>query len=852
MTTQIASGTRLGPYEIVSRIGAGGMGEVWRARDSQIGRDVAIKVLPVSAAENADRLHRFELEARAAGTLNHPNLVTIFELGKHDGAPFIVMELLEGETLREKIDEGTIPPRKAIEYAVQMADGLAAAHDKGIIHRDLKPENVIVTADGRLKILDFGLAKLTRPEEASDDKTARRDTSPGTVMGTAGYMSPEQVRGQQVDHRTDIFSFGAILYEMVSGRRAFTRDSSVETMNAILKEDPPEMKASGPHGSLATERIIHRCLEKSAAERFQSARDLSFALDSLSSSSSGHESAIQAAPIPSGRKLSMALAAVAAAALMALLFFVGRSSRPQQQPSVRQLTFRNGTIRSARFAPDGQTIVYGAAWDGAPLKMFQRRLQGSESVPLQFPDADLLGISSKGELAISLGRTFEYWRTSGDLAKAPLLGSSFRKVLDGVSWADWHPSGDGLLVVRRVGNEDRLEYPIGKVLYRTAGFITYPRFSPKGDRVAFLDHPVYGDNRGNVSLLTLGGKKSDMLLDWSGLEGLAWSPGGGEVWFTGARVNGAWSIYAVHEGAEPRPVWRTPSNLILHDVDHLGRVLVANAAIVSTIRGLGRGEQRERDLSFGGWSAVRDISADGKNALLVNYGGDASRYYDTYLRPLNGAAPTRLGEGEPRGFSRDGKSVLALIISTQQKLFLYGTESESSQAIGNLSPVERTAALLPDGRRMLLIESVKPGSVDCYVQEIDSGKRSRLPIEHAPAGLPLVSPDGLAVAIVKGNAATSVYSLTGQFLREVPVSYRPLGWSSDSRFLYVRSPGEIPVRIQRLEVATGIATPWKEIVSVDTSGMAGPIEVSINSDGDAYTYTVTKMITDLFIVEGLR
>ncbi|MEO6258966.1 MAG: serine/threonine-protein kinase [Thermoanaerobaculia bacterium] len=548
MTIQIDSGTRLGSYEIVSRIGAGGMGEVWRARDSQIGRDVAIKVLPVSVAENADRLHRFELEARAAGTLNHPNLVTIFELGKHDGAPFIVMELLEGETLREKIDQGTIPPRKAVEYSVQMANGLAAAHEKGIVHRDLKPENVIVTADGRLKILDFGLAKLTTPEQTADDKTARRDTAPGTVMGTAGYMSPEQVRGLQIDHRTDIFSFGAILYEMVSGRQAFKRDSSVETMNAILKEDPPEMSVSGHHGSPATERIIHRCLEKNAAERFQSARDLSFALESLSSSSSGHESAILAAPAPSNRKRFMALGAIAAAALMALFFFVGRSSRPQSgQPTVRQLTFRNGTVRSARFAPDGQTIVYGAAWDGAPLKMFQRRLEGSESVPLEFPDADLLGISSKGELAISLGRTFRNWITTGNLAKAPLLGSSYRKVLDGVSWADWNPGGDGLLVVRRVGNEDRLEYPIGKVLYRTAGFITYPRFSPKGDRVAFLDHPIYGDNRGNVSVLTIGGKKTDLLLDWSGLEGLAWAPSGDEVWFTGSPVNGGWSIYAVHE-----------------------------------------------------------------------------------------------------------------------------------------------------------------------------------------------------------------------------------------------------------------------------------------------------------------
>lgn len=548
----------------------------------------------------------------------------------------------------------------------------------------------------------------------------------------------------------------------------------------------------------------------------------------------------------------MALGAVAAAALMALFFFLGRSSRPQPgQPIVRQLTFRNGTIRSARFAPDGQTIVYGAAWDGAPLKMFQRRLEGSESVPLEFPDADLLGISSKGELAISLGRTFRNWTNNGALAKAPLLGSSFRKVLDDVSWADWHPSGDGLLVVRRVGSEDRLEYPIGKVLYRTAGFITYPRFSPKGDRVAFLDHPSYGDNRGNVSILTLGGKKIDMLLDWAGLEGLSWSPSGDEVWFTGSRVNGGWSIYAVHEGAEPRPIWRTPSNLVLHDVDRLGRVLVANAAIVSTIRGLGRGEQHERDLSFGGWSVVRDMSTDGKNALLVNYGGDAGRYYDTYLRPLNGAAPTRLGEGEPLGFSRDGKWVLASIITAQQKLFLYGTESESSRDIGNYSSVA-TAAWFPDGRRLMLMDSTKPGLIDCYVQDIDSGKRSRLPIENARAGLPIVSPDGLEVAIVEGGAATRVYSLRGQLLREVPASYRPIAWSSDSRFLYVHSPGEMPVKIQRLEVASGIMTPWKEIVSVDTSGMLGPLGLNINSDGDAYTYTVTKMITDLFIVEGLR
>ena len=244
MTAPISEGTRLGSYEIGSLIGSGGMGEVWRARDSRIGRDVAIKVLPLSVASNADRLQRFEQEARAAGTLNHPNLVTIFEFGTHDGAPFLAMELLEGETLREKLEQGVIATRKAIEYAVQIANGLAAAHEKGVVHRDLKPENVIVTTGGRVKILDFGLAKLTAPENSIEDKTVRKATAPGTVMGTAGYMSPEQVRGREVDHRADIFAFGAILYEMLAGRRAFGGDTAADTMSAILNEDPPELSST--------------------------------------------------------------------------------------------------------------------------------------------------------------------------------------------------------------------------------------------------------------------------------------------------------------------------------------------------------------------------------------------------------------------------------------------------------------------------------------------------------------------------------------------------------------------------------------------------------------------------------
>ncbi|MGB8781793.1 MAG: protein kinase [Terriglobales bacterium] len=283
----LASGTRLGPYEIVAPLGAGGMGEVYRARDSRLGRDVAIKVLPEALANDADRLRRFEQEARTIAALNHPNILGIHDIGVHDGAPFLVSECLEGQTLREKLRSGPLPVRLAIEYALGIAHGLAAAHEKGIVHRDLKPENVFIIRDGRIKVLDFGLAKLVRPEESHE--TVVTLTSPGTlpgiVMGTVGYMSPEQVRGEPCDGRSDIFSFGAVLYEMLTGKRAFKRETSAETMTAILREEPPELSGTGWQGPLALQRILVRCLEKNVERRFQSASDLAFAMESLSATS---------------------------------------------------------------------------------------------------------------------------------------------------------------------------------------------------------------------------------------------------------------------------------------------------------------------------------------------------------------------------------------------------------------------------------------------------------------------------------------------------------------------------------------------------------------------------------------
>src|SRR5277367_1526199 len=350
----LTPGTKLGPYEIQSPVGAGGMGEVYRARDARLNRDVAIKILPASFSTDPERLQRFAQESRAAAALNHPNILSIFDIGEERGAPYVVSELLEGETLRDRLRNGLLTSRKAIDYAQQIASGLAAAHEKGIVHRDLKPENLFITDDGRAKILDFGLAKFTRPEAdtSGDAPTQQIATDAGTVMGTVGYMSPEQVRGKPADPRSDIFAFGAILYEMLSGKRAFHGESSVETMSAILKEEPPDLAETNRNVSPALERIVRHCLEKNPAERFQSARDVAFNLEALTDISSSSRGGVRAIPEePSTRHwLIPAVAGLLVLASWAAIYRFAHRTVDVSNPTFHEVTFRNGTIWAARFA----------------------------------------------------------------------------------------------------------------------------------------------------------------------------------------------------------------------------------------------------------------------------------------------------------------------------------------------------------------------------------------------------------------------------------------------------------------------------------------------------------------------
>ena len=413
----VATGTRLGPYEILSPIGAGGMGEVYRARDTRLGRDVAIKVLPSSLSHDEQRLLRFEQEASAAGALNHPNILAILDVGKQDGSPYVVSEFLEGETLRERIAGAALPQRKAIDYALQIARGLAAAHEKGIVHRDLKPENIFINRDGRLKILDFGLAKLIDPVGAktlTEVPTRRVDTSAGVVMGTLGYMSPEQVGERNVDHRSDIFSFGAILYEMLSGRRAFHGESAAETMSAILKEEPRAFSESNRNIAPALERVVRHCLEKRPGERFQSGHDLAFALEALTESS-GSTSMPHGALGPTVTRERMLIAIIAALVLATVVLGIFVFRRPQAQRA-RSIRFLLSPTNSSTFAeagvisPDGSHLVTNVFDSSGVSQLWMRALDSLDAQPLPgtesagtiscfwSPDSRFIGFFSNGKL----------------------------------------------------------------------------------------------------------------------------------------------------------------------------------------------------------------------------------------------------------------------------------------------------------------------------------------------------------------------------------------------------------------------------------------------------------------------
>jgi eukaryotic-like serine/threonine-protein kinase len=855
----LSPGTRLGPYEIVGPLGAGGMGEVYRARDARLKREVAVKVLPASFSQDADRLRRFEQEAQTAGGLNHPNITAVYELGSHDGAPYIITELLEGETLRARLAGGALAPRKAIDYAVQIAKGLAAAHERGIVHRDLKPENLFLTSDGRVKILDFGLAKLTQGEAGSGPETnlPTAGTEPGVVLGTLGYMSPEQVKGKPADQRSDLFAFGAILYEMLSGRRAFHRDSAAETMSAILREEPPDLSSTNRNIQPGIERIVRHCLEKNPEERFYSARDVAFDLEALSGLSG--PGAVPFAVAGGRRRPSWALlaAAVAATALAvgSWALLAVRSAKDRLPPSFRQLTFRRGQIFSARFAPDGQTILYSAAWDGKPMEIFVGRPESPESRPFGLTGAEVLSISKSGDMAVSLSRRVGGgFRRTGTLAQLSVAGGAApRDILKEIEWADWGPDGRSLAIVRVVPGRMRVEYPIGRVLYETSAWVSHLRVSPRGDVVAFIDHPTPGDDGGSVASVDASGKKKSLSQPFSSAQGLAWSADGSEVWFTATEVGGNRSVFSTRSG-EVRLRVRVPGNLTLQDISREGRMLVARDSQRNEFLALGPGESRERELTWLDWSLPAAISRDGKTVLFSESGEGGGAGYSVYLRKTDGSPAVRLGEGSAQDLSPDGEWALAVVHSASDpQLAAYPTGAGEPKVFSKEGISVFSASFLPDGKLILLTGSEPGRGPRLYLRDFAGGKPRAVTPEGYTAVGP-VDPDGKWAVVDGPDRKRYLYPLSSG--EPTPILGLDLEdgvaqVSLDGRFVYVRRRAEVPMKVYRLELATGRKELWRTLMPGDAAGVSN-LSPLPTPGGESYVYNYIRTLSDLYLVEGVR
>ncbi len=861
----ISAGSRLGPYEILGPLGAGGMGEVYRARDERLKRDVAIKVLPASYSQDADRLRRFEQEAQAAGALNHPNITAVYDLGAHDGAPYIVTELLEGETLRARLAGGALAVRKAIEYAVQIARGLAAAHEKGIIHRDLKPENLFVTKDGRVKILDFGLAKLTEIEGAGGQQTnlptAAAGTEAGVVMGTLGYMSPEQVKGHTADQRSDLFSFGAILYEMLSGSRAFHRDSAAETISAILREEPPDLSATNRNVQPGLERIVRHCLEKNPEERFYSARDLAFDLEALSGLSGTSEAAarLPGARSRSSRRLFARAVLAAALAGIALAYLAGRRAGDRTPPSFRELTFRRGSIWNARFGSDGKSVLYSAAWDGGSTEIHLGRTDGPDSRPFGLKGADLLAVAPSGDIAVALGLRFSGAFTRiGTLARmAATGGGAPREILENVEFADWPPDGRDVAIVRAVSGHRRLEYPVGKGLYETTGWIGNPRFSPRGDRIAFLDHPVDRDDGGAVALVDLAGKKTTLTPVFAGASGLAWSPDGSEIWFTAADVGGNRALRAVSPSGRPRVLVRGMGAMTLHDVSRDARVLMTHD--LARIGFVTRGPEGpgERDLSWFDWSLLADLSEDGRTALFSEAGEGGGPGYSVFIRRTDGSPAVRLGEGQALSLSPDGKRVLAILHPTSgQQLVIYPTGPGEPKFLSYPNLRVQSAVWLPDGRRFLMTAAEPGRDSRAYLGDSEGGAPRPLTPEgyRAPRGLGVMI-DARRFLVRSPDQKVYVHSIEGGEPVPVP-GIGPtddfVGPSANEGTILLRRGHDLPARIVRLDLASGREEPYREFVPADPTGIVDLFGIRVTRDGRYYAYSYGRVLSDLYLVEGLK
>jgi len=858
----LPAGARLGPYAVVAPLGAGGMGEVYRAHDARLGRDVAVKVISSEGPTAPDRMEMFHQEARALAALDHPHILALHDFGSADGLLYAVFELLEGQTLRQRLQAGALTVRKALDLAVQICRGLHAAHARGIVHRDLKPENVFLAADGHVKVLDFGLAQLRVSVEAAAVRPMSGDTATPTSSlpsGTFGYMSPEQLRGAEVGPTSDLFALGVVLYEMVSGRRPFEASTTPQSVAAVLTRDPPEM--ASPSGPLppALESIVRRCLEKDPKDRFQSAHDLAFALEAVLGGAT-----TSARPLPRARVLPSWLPA-AAVAVIALVggVFLGRALRPEPStPVFTQLTFRRGWANFARFAPDGRTVVYTAAWDGGPPEVFTTRTDSRVSQALGLKHAAVLAVSSRGELAVLLDPNRQAGLfTRGVLATVPLGGGDPREVLGDVQEADWAPDGKTLAVLRApLGGEQTLEMPPGEVRYRSAQGLRLMRVSPDGGRIAFIEG---AESARRLMAYDLASGRASILADGlpSNLFGLAWPAGGREIWLTVGESAASRDVVAVKSsggGADRRDlriVYRSLTAASLLDVAPDGRALLLRGTDRWGAMSRLSGSAAEQDLSIFDFTVPAAVTPDGRTLLLDEFSQASGPAGAVYVRRLGGPL-VRLTDGTGCDLSPDGASILVKAEGPPRLLDVSnGPTLARTLDLGAIAP--RWAKWVPpDSQRVVVLGNEPSRPLRLWLADRSGKEKPRALGPEAGATFFAVSRDGVWVASRFTPGVVTLLPTGGGPSREiagVPDDLVVGSFNGDGRWLYlVRTSVSFPCEVHRLELATGRVEPWKRVAPADATGISQCAWMNLSADGHSYAYGYFRSFADLVLAEGLR
>ena len=868
----LSSGETFGPYEIVGPLGRGGMGEVYHARDARLGRDVALKVLREEDAEDADLITRFEREARAASSLNHPNIVVVYEAGaasvpgRESPIHYLAMELIDGEPLSASLGGEPMPVRRFLDLATQLADGIARAHDSGIVHRDLKPSNVFVTSEGRVKILDFGLAALHQfaGADTHSPTSAGRLTSPGSAVGTLGYMAPEQARGETPTPASDQFSLGCIFYEMLTGKAAFSRPSAAETLSAILRDDPRPVDEINPSVPQPLQWILERCLAKIPRDRYASTRDLARDLQTIKDHSvgSGFRAAAIARARPSRRALRIAGAAIAIAALVAGGVFVSDRLRVPTPPEFRRLTYREGIVTRALFAPNG-SILYAASWEGDPVRSYlalpestgiDRALDSDVQYPLAFS-------GDGSQVLVLVGPSRLSMNESGTLAWWPSLGGSPRRILDNSGWADAAKDGRFLVVVRDLGAERVLELrsaegALQRTLFKTSGAIWFARISPDQKKVAFVHYPFRLDGIGEIQVAAIDGSGSKVLTKrFDQCAGLDWSAKTGEIWFTAstqtAYGNGA--LWTVSPSGKLRSRYSLPDFFVLQSVSASGdRLLLTSQqeGVALTVR---HGAEDPHDLSWLGWTLVGDISPDGKTALFYDR-GPTENTSGIWIRPLAGGDATRLGAGLPGRFSPDGRSIVAVTrpVAGASQLSLIPVDAGAARLLP--TPGANVSAPSFAGPNTLLFVRSEKGVSEVWTVETDgSGARS---LGAAGCDMPTASPSGSSFLCLNGPRKRSLFihpikGGPGLQLYELP---------DDRAFIYARwnAAGDRIFGVTRdrrlltLDSSTG-ALLREEAIGLAGTGVQGRLlTAALDASGETRAYSIIRASSDLYLASGIR